>query len=433
MAMQIGILDAMGRGNLGDAAIQDSVISNIRGRLPNARIVGFSFVPEDTLKRHGISSYPLTRHSRGNGHVMERGGDRKDVKATLKAALIRVPILYVSTRRLAAIVREAMFLVRSYRILKKLDLLIISGGGQICEIWGGPWAHVYNLFKFSILVKIAGKRLYFLNVGTEPLDHWLSRFFAKSSIQLADYVSFRDVYSQTLVRSLGMKAKTYVYADPAYALEVASYLNGSSSETSMPIVGINPLGFCDPRVWPRKEQSVYDAYLEKLTRFSLWLRQEGYSLKIFTTSAGVDKYAVSDLKRRLLKSSQSGDLNDKTFDRPGEGVQEVFCDSVKEVLVEMSGCDYIVTSRYHGVIFSHMLGKPLIVLNYAAKSDVAMQTIGLGEYSANIEYFDPDWLIHAFGSLVRNCAIIKTQEAHAVKTYGEKLREQFDELFSPVT
>jgi len=75
----------------------------------------------------------------------------------------------------------------------------------------------------------------------------------------------------------------------------------------------------------------------------------------------------------------------------------------------------------------------LIVLNYAAKSDVAMQTIGLGEYSANIEYFDPDWLIHAFGSLVRNCAIIKTQEAQAVKTYGEKLREQFDELFSPVT
>ena len=430
--LQIGILDAMGRGNLGDAAIQESVISNIRGRQQNARFVGFSFDPEDTFKRHGIPAHPLTRGSRRNAHITEQGSDRRNIKSTLKAAFSKVPVLYFFLRFLAAIVRETMFLVRSYRILRKLDLLVISGGGQICELWGGPW-HVYTLFKFSILVKIAGKRIYFLNVGAEPLNHWLTRFFAKSSIRLADYVSFRDAYSQSVVRGLGLKAKTDVCADPAYALEVSNYLNGNSGELMTQTVGINPLAFCDPRIWPRKDQSVYDVYLEKLTRFSLWLRQEGYNLKFFTTSANVDKYAVSDLKQKLAKNSQSGHLDERTFGRYSEAVQELYCDSVTEVLVEMSGCDYIVTSRYHGVIFSHLLGKPLIVLNYQAKSDVAMRAAGLGEYSADIEYFDPNWLIHAFSSLVHNCEIIKTKEERTVKVYMEKLREQFDALFSHVT
>src|ERR1700735_1467658 len=57
----IGLLDHMGYGNLGDAAVQESVIANIKKRLPNARLVAFSLSPEDTIKRHGIPCYPILR------------------------------------------------------------------------------------------------------------------------------------------------------------------------------------------------------------------------------------------------------------------------------------------------------------------------------------------------------------------------------------
>jgi hypothetical protein len=57
--MKIGLLDHMGYGNLGDAATQDVVIANIRKRIPNAELVGFSLIPSDTLQRHGIPSYPI--------------------------------------------------------------------------------------------------------------------------------------------------------------------------------------------------------------------------------------------------------------------------------------------------------------------------------------------------------------------------------------
>lgn len=55
----IGLLDHMGYGNLGDAAIEEAVIANIKKRVPNASFIGFSLVLDDTAHRHGIPSYPI--------------------------------------------------------------------------------------------------------------------------------------------------------------------------------------------------------------------------------------------------------------------------------------------------------------------------------------------------------------------------------------
>ena len=425
---QIGLLDAMGGGNLGDAAIQDSVIANIRSRLPAAGIVGFSFVPADTVKRHGIPCYPITRHSGKSEHA---GGHSVVVESTLRRALKDLPALRALARPVAEVVREALFLARTYRVLRSLDLLIMSGGGQLCELWGGPWAHLCNLFKFSVLARLAGKRLYFLNVGAEPLEHWLSRFFAGFAVRLADYVSFRDDYSRTLVRSLGVKAKAHVSADPAYALDVTNYLAAAPGESSKPTVGINPIGYCDPRIWPHKDQSVYEAYLEKLATFSLWLLEQGYCLKMFTTSAAVDKYAVADLKRQLLERVPSGESIGGPFESSGDRVKEAVCGSVTEVLKEMAACNFIVTSKYHGVVFSHMLRKPVIALGYQKKIDVAMQAVGQEQFCTSIETFETEWIIRAFRSLIQSREAIKSREAAAVAAYADTLRNQFDELFSP--
>ena len=50
--------------------------------------------------------------------------------------------------------------------------------------------------------------------------------------------------------------------------------------------------------------------------------------------------------------------------------------------------------------FSQLLRKPVIALSYHQKMDVAMQGIGQGRFSADIERFDVDWLTNAFRSLV---------------------------------
>ena len=81
------------------------------------------------------------------------------------------------------------------------------------------------------------------------------------------------------------------------------------------------------------------------------------------------------------------------------------------------------------MIFSHLLRKPVIALSYQGKTDVAMQPVGLGDFSASIEHFEADWLIESFARLVRSRESIKSQQAKAVAAHAVALSRQFDELF----
>src|SRR5262245_55533497 len=60
---KIGFIGPCGWGNLGDAAIVDSLIHGIRTRLPRARIVGFTLTPDDTRVRHGVDAYTCAAYS----------------------------------------------------------------------------------------------------------------------------------------------------------------------------------------------------------------------------------------------------------------------------------------------------------------------------------------------------------------------------------
>jgi polysaccharide pyruvyl transferase WcaK-like protein len=262
--------------------------------------------------------------------------------------------------------------------------------------------------------------LYFLNVGAGPLKQPLSRFFVRCAVQLADYRSFRDDDSRDLIRSLGVKSMMHVYPDPAYALEVEDHLKGTRRNGSMPVVGLNPIGFCDSRIWPRKDDSVYREYLEKVTRFSVWLLEQGYNLRVFTNETSVDHNAIEDLRAGLL-SRLSPELVSPVFRRASWGV--------KDVLEEMSEFDVVVTSKFHGIIFSNLLGKPVIALSYHRKMDLAMRGTGQDRFCADIERFDVEWLINAFQSLVAASNSIRLISSAAVGAYAARLAEQFDSLF----
>jgi len=416
----IGLLDHMGYGNLGDAAVQESVIANIKKRLPAAQLVGFSLVPEDTTRRHGIPCYPILRwHPRLEKTAAAPVG-RRPFRSRLKSALKNSRAVHIWAKPVLEFLREAVFLVRSYRAVRSLDALIISGGGQLSELWRGPWSHPYTIFKFSLLARLARKKLYFLNVGAGPLKQPLSRFFVRCAVELADYRSFRDDDSRDLVRSLGVKSVMHVYPDPAYALEVGDHLKRPRRNSSMPVVGLNPIGFCDPRIWPRKDDSVYREYLEKVTRFSVWLLGQGYSLRVFTNETSVDHNAIEDLRAGLL-SKLSPELVSSVFQRPSWGV--------KDVLEEMAEFDVVVTSKFHGIIFSNLLGKPVIALSYHRKMDFAMRGTGQDRFCADIEGFDGEWLIDAFRSSVAASSSTKLKSSAAVEVYAAKLAEQFDNLF----
>lgn len=411
----------MGYGNLGDAAVQEVVIANIRKRLPDVRLVGLSLVPGDTTERHGIPCYPIKWWSPPHGAAAPDNGGHGRSTSKVTRALKAQRHLRSCGKPVLDLAREARFWLRSYRTLRSLDLLIFSGGGQLGDLWRGPWSHPYTLFKFALLAKLARRPVYFLNVGAGPLDHALSRFFARWAVRLADYRSFRDRDSEELVRSLGVGVETHVYPDPVYALELA-HAAPRPGGASGRIVGLNPIGYCDPRVWSRRDESMYRHYIQKMIRFSAWLLENGYSLRVFTTEKSVDLHAIEDLKAGLQASGCGPDAISQIFRPPST--------TVTDVLREMAGFDFIVTAKFHGIIFSHLLGKPIVSLSYHRKMDAAMRSLGQERFNADIERFDVEWLIGAFRSLVDESDRIRSGCKTAVEARAADLSRQFDGLFT---
>src|SRR5205809_6125060 len=143
-------------GNLGDELVVATIIDAIRQRMPGARIVGISMAPADTRERHGIDGYPINTTTPTVNLKTSSAGEvpTRRTRATegrLRASARRVPGARRLRRRAAymrMVVREVPFLWRSYRMLRRLDLVVVAGSGQLPDEWDGPWLHPYTTFRW---------------------------------------------------------------------------------------------------------------------------------------------------------------------------------------------------------------------------------------------------------------------------------------------
>src|SRR5579885_939682 len=284
---KIGLLNHMGGGNLGDDATQTAVIRNIKSRWPHVEIALFSMNPADTAPRHGLPAYPIRRETwnrsetRGPG-APTRGNWLKTARTTCLALLPFLRVLKAAVvKKLGPLLDELRFLAKSFLILRSFDLLIISGGGQLLDSWGGPWKFPYTVFKWTLLAKLSGARCYFLNVGAGPLADPKAKWFIRQALALADYVSFRDKQSRDLVQTVGFKGRAYIVADCVYALDTSALAVHNAREKDGSVVGLSPMAYCDPKIYWHKDQAVYESLIGNVARFGEWLREHHYNLSLF--------------------------------------------------------------------------------------------------------------------------------------------------------
>lgn len=426
MVRKIGLLNHMGAGNLGDDATQDAVIQNIKSRWPNAEIFLFSMNPADTRSRHGISSYPIRKElwTRSEGHV----NGSQPVKMKVKNTVQKYRLLFQLLRAINTIAikvpcflfDELPFLGKSFRIIKTFDLFIISGGGQLLDSWGGPWKFPYTVFKWTLLAKLSRAKCYFLNVGAGPLAHPLGKWFVRKALGLADYVSFRDADSRELLEKSGFTGKSQVAPDCVYALEFPARAARSSSEHEGPIVGLSPMAYCDPRIYWQKDQAVYERFIHNVASFGNWLGRNDYRLTLFSTDIWFDLQTAEEVWNLL--GSPNGHSQPPI-------VKLARIAGIDELLSTMQAMDYIVTCRFHGVVFAHLLNKPVIALSHHPKVSTLMNDLGLARYCVDIRSCDVNMLQETFLSLVANKDDIRSRMAEKAACYKRTLFSQFDQLF----
>ncbi len=434
---KIGIFGHVGTQNLGDETIIAAVIQNIRLRFPDAQICAFTFNPEDTTRRHGIAAYPIRRiksnspsgmaseaNESNSIPVAEKASLGKRVKETLKT----IPVLYPILRGLQSAIetvrrpfREIVFLARGYKNLKGLDLLIVAGSGQLTDHSGGPWAYPYTIFKWSVLARARGAKLAFVSIGTSWINSSMSGFFLKSALSRADYRSCRDESSGLQVEKLGVTGEYIVVPDLAYSLKMPRIVAPSTPpQTTSKVVGINPIPFFHENFWHKSDKKLYESYVATQANFASWLMSRGYEVVFFPTQLRADPPAIHDIIQ-ILDRENPGISAKLNVDPP--------IHSSEELISAMSRMDIIVAARYHGVLISHLLHKPVLAVSYHQKTTDLMARMGQSQCTLEIDDCTLDALKPCFLFLESQTNVIEAELERRVPLCRTVLDAQYERVF----
>ncbi len=433
----IAILGHVGNGNLGDEAIITAVVQNLRSRCPGAELYAFTANPRDTAQRHGVTAFPLRRHARPQGATAlpERpSGEDASCNGGQPAALRRSPGLLRSlpgvspllsqlrrsARLLPDVLRELGFLLSCRRRLRYVDLLIVAGSGQLFDGFGGSWAFPYTLFKWSVLARASRAKLAFLSVGAGPIDARLSRFFIRRALGLAHYHSYRDKSSQALIESLGVAGLNPVVPDLAFSLRLPT-LSVPVPPGSRPVVGINPMAYAAPHYWPTPDADAYATYVQKLTAFALWLVRRGYTLRFFPTQIRADAPVVDDIATRVTATDPSA--AQYLIREPVATLEHLFS--------QIAASDMVIATRYHGILLSCLLGKPVLALSYHRKSTDLMASLGQSAYVLDVTRFDVTSLIESFTRLEGAQNSIRDQLDEKLPVHRATVARQYEAVLEP--
>lgn len=427
---RVGLLSTYGNGNLGDAATQQALIGHLRLRRPDLEIVGITVNPEDTFRRHGIRSLPqLLRIPRGPSPVASRNAGpaapesaRRKQRPGIKVALKSLPILAPGLRSLLkairfvpACLRETAFHIGNVRKLREFEVLILSGGNQLDDFWAGPWGHAFAVFKWCLAARLAGVRIVLLSVGAGPINTAAGRLLVQAPLRLACYRSYRDEQSRRVVESLRIPGNHAVFPDLAYSLQVK---RDPRPRLGRGVLGISPLPYRDPRFWPNGSDLVYSGYIRKLAEFGAWAAREGFALSFFPSQLKMDPIAIRDVRAAM------GAL--------GADHAEPRVEQVDDLVAAIRSTDYMLACRYHGILLSLHMHKPVLALSYAPKTDDLMREAGVPDFCYSIETFDLDDLKRGLAGLEKDRDPIAKTLADRAQAFREALDRQYDTCFGPI-
>jgi polysaccharide pyruvyl transferase WcaK-like protein len=421
---RVAFLTPYDGGNLGDAAIHEALIANFRRFDPSIRLCGITLDPDRTSRLHGIPCYSLAVTSRPHYHPKREQsqtheGEQRSDLAPLSIGRFqrfrRVAAAIPFLRRLKILADEAKHVVRSYRLLRDIDMLVVAGGGQLDEEWGGPCGHPYALMKWTVLARAAGSSVVFLSTGACQMKSKLTRLFLKRALSLASYRSYRDEESRRLACLLTRKGEGAVIPDLAFSLPLQGPQAEVEANQTGVRVGVSPIAYGRSGLWPSEDPVQHERYMSQLAGFVASLLRRGMLVTLFSSSCPDERLFV-DLQARI---------NPGLEDEARQRLSTTDVTSLDDLLTVLRSFDFVVSSRLHGVLLSFVTGKPAVAISYDRKVRCLMDEMGQSFYCLDIESFTSDDLLTVFLDLQVNRAQVAEKLKSTRCSYNEMLESQY--------
>jgi polysaccharide pyruvyl transferase WcaK-like protein len=374
--LRIGLISPYTGSNLGDQAIHISCIEQLRSRCRTISFTAICLNPARVSSLHNVAAFPIT------GLAVPFYSD-SPVPDRRNQSFVR-EIARSMKRRLRAVRNASRWLVGAWRLVGTLDAVVVAGGGQIDDEWGGAWGHPCSLFCWAFLCQLRGKPFLVLSIGFCRAESPLSRRFFRKALRIAAYISCRDEGSIAAIQNRLGNVPAQFVPDLACGLPALRHYAKCEPEKTAaeaqkaPLIVVSPIAFGRSGSWPTEADTGYRRYITELGGFSAALLANGYRLRILITSSP-DEPAIDDLLGAIHGAGQPG--SERLFDTV-EVFRPATVDDLCALLVE-AHCTVI--SRLHGVMLSQLLLRPVLAISFDRKVAAQMAQSGQDAYLTQIQ------------------------------------------------
>lgn len=403
--LKVAFFGHFGSENTGNESTLLAALSRLRSLSPDGEFRCICTNPEVVAARYGIEAIPITTKT---ARVWNR----------------EIPIRRRLPMAFVGVGAELRQYARAFRMLKGTDSLIVPGTGLLTDAFCLSHWGPYSVFKWVLMAKLRGCRVLFISVGAGPIDRTVGRVLVKASLSLAHYRSYRDDSSRDYLRRIGFQAMNdRVYPDLAFSLPEAMLSHRRARpEGARAVVGLGLMMYFEKYSATDPRPQTYAAYLESLATFATWLLEHDYDIRLLL---GDDDPVVIEDFRSVLRE-RLGDYDERR-------IVATPIELVQDVLAELAETDVVVATRFHNVLLSLLLNKPVIAISHHHKCGSLMAQMQLSEYVHEIDHMDADRLIGQFEKLEENRQAVKRTIGHGVNEARAALEQQYESLFATPT
>jgi polysaccharide pyruvyl transferase WcaK-like protein len=386
----VGLWGLLGSGNSGNDASMETVLGYLREAHPGAVVdVMGGGDPEYMRARYGVGAVPLYWYQ------------KHDQRKTGAAA------------RMLKAVGKGVDVVRTMSWVRGHDAVIVPGAGALeSTLPTRPWGFPLSLFVLCLSGRLCGTKVALVSVGAEMISKRATRVLSDATARLASYRSYRDVNSWEAMQRRGIDVSgDHVFPDLVFGVPVPPYQPGDPL-----VVGVGVMAYYGGNNDRHRAAEVHSCYVAKMTQFTGWLVDQGYSVRLF----GGDSKFDWDVADQILASVRDA--------RAGLGAAVVSADRVGsygELMEMLSKASIVVATRYHNVMCALKLCKPTISLGYSPKFVSLMSEMGLADFNQFADSFEVDRLTEQFTEIEKRHAAIQQQMADRNAANAARLRQQF--------
>ncbi|MEW6329969.1 MAG: polysaccharide pyruvyl transferase family protein [Pseudomonadota bacterium] len=363
--IRVGLFGPYHSNNLGDTATQMAVMANLRRRHAGIEFIGICSDPPDAARTHGISAFQMSGTER-RIHEPPSAVIEPDKAGTGANASSLPRWLPYKIFQVVNPIRQSWNILR---FAGKIDALLISGGGQLCDFWGGPWTRPFELLAWTAACRLRRKRVIVFATAADNLTTRIGRAMCFLAMRLSHYTVYRDEYTVQAARAAGLAEPGHACPDAAFSLPLPPLVLPASTKLA-PVVLACPIS---KSAWLREINTTYENYLEEFVDTCAQLVADGIIVQLSNSQVKMDMPVAQKVAERLRQRLQADPVL-------CERVQVMPSRTVGEFVALAGQADVVLASRLHGVILSLVAGTPVVGIAYIRKVAQVMADANLSEH-----------------------------------------------------